>query len=194
MKCHAELVKKLIIPKGEKLDEKFAANLQKIIDLRIPLFGKPINYTEIGRKLMDIQSLPCASGLVFYQRRCKISADNGVYIGRFTKDDGFEYRVVHTQAIENCDHNKAFSAELIQAYRVVYYVESEVYDEEGAWKRARELYEEIIEDSWVCEYGISVFNYDEPFPQMTVEEARKFIDEYWEERQEKRLGSEAKLE
>jgi hypothetical protein len=57
-----ELVKKLIMTE----DEKFAANLQKIIDLGIPLFGKPINYTEIGRKLMDIQSLPCASGLVFY--------------------------------------------------------------------------------------------------------------------------------
>ena len=62
------LVKKLIILKGGKLteDKKFTANLQKIIDLRIPLFGKPINYVEIGKKLMDIQSLPCASGLVFY--------------------------------------------------------------------------------------------------------------------------------
>jgi hypothetical protein len=175
-------------------DEKFAANLQKIIDLRIPLFGKPINYTEIGRKLMDIQSLPCASGLVFYQRRCKISADNGVYIGRFTKDDGFEYRVIHAQAIENCDYDKSFPEKLIHAYRVIYYGASEVYDKEGAWKRAQELYEEVMKDWGICEYGVSEIQYNEPFPQMIVEEARKFIDEYWEEHQKKRLGSEAKLE
>ena len=77
---------------------------------------------------------------------------------------------------------------------MVYYGESEIYDNEGAGDRALELYKEILEGSNqyspmdvpfpVCEYGISEIQYDEPFPEMTVEEAVKFIDdEYWKEEQ-----------
>ena len=113
-----------------------------------------------------------------------MSSDNGVYIGRFTINDDFEYRVTHAQAIENCDYDDSephYPTKLIHAYRTVYYGRSNIYNKGGAWERARELYEEILNDLYpICEYGVSEIRYDEPFPNMTIEEASKFIDEYWE--------------
>ena len=100
-----------------------------------------------------------------------MSADNGIYVGRFLKNEGgFEYRVIHAQAIENCEYE-----ELAQAYQVLYYGNSEVYDNEHyAWIEAEKLYDEIMEsDCRICEYGIHMLTYDKPFPTMTREEAEK---------------------
>jgi hypothetical protein len=120
-----------------------------------------------------------------------MSADNGCYIGRFTTEKGFEYRVIHAQAIENCDYSSfvddSYPTKLIHAYRIVYYGRSEIYDVEGAWKKARELYEEILNSAFpICEYGVSEIYYDEPFPNMTTKEASDYIDEYWKKRQRSR--------
>ena len=116
-----------------------------------------------------------------------MSADNGCYLGRFTTNDGFEYRVTHAQAIENCDYDKNYPTKLIHAYRTVYYGRSEIYNEKGAWERARKLYEEILDGEYpICEYGVSEIHYDEPFPDMTTKEASDYIDEYWDNENRKK--------
>lgn len=116
-----------------------------------------------------------------------MSADNGIYIARFKcghpietcKDDGFEYRVTHAQAIENCELDpEKYSKELIDAYRVSYFGRSEVYfTREDAQKEAWRLHDEIMDDDFaVLEYGISEITFDVPFPTMTEEEAHKIMD------------------
>jgi hypothetical protein len=100
-----------------------------------------------------------------------MSADNTVAIGKFT--DGF--RVVHAQAIENCDYADGFPKEETQAYRVVYYGDSEVFEnEEAAHKQAIMLYNEMP----FVEYGIQLIDYNEPFPSMTVKQAKKLLGWY----------------
>src|SRR3990170_8825474 len=119
-----------------------------------------------------------------------MSADNGIYIGRFTlpdgtKDTAFEYRVIHTQAIENCDYGVDFPAELTQAYRVLYYGKADICStEKEAWEQAAAMEKAVAESDFpVLEYGVSEIHYDVPFPSMTVEEARKKQDEYWGQRE-----------
>lgn len=116
-----------------------------------------------------------------------MSADNGIYIGRFKINDDFEYRVTHAQAIENCDYDEPYPAKLIHAYRTVYYGTSNIYNKKGAWERARKLYEEILDGEYpICEYGVSEIHYDEPFPDMTTKEASDYIDEYWDNENRKK--------
>lgn len=128
-----------------------------------------------------------------------MSSDNGIYIGRFirpqtitaqtiTKDTAYEYRVIHVQAIESCDYDTNFPVELTQAYRVICYGKADVcYTEKEAWEQARAMEKEIMESDFpVLEYGVSEIHYDEPFPSMTVEEAEKKLDDYWNARDAER--------
>ena len=49
-----------------------------------------------------------------------MSADNGIYIGRFRDEEGvYSYRVAHAQAIENCDKDKEEFREWLKKLEVV---------------------------------------------------------------------------
>jgi len=86
-----------------------------------------------------------------------MSADNGIYILATPKGDGFEYRVEHLQSIDNYmwDHDLHCDT-----------------DDKDIWiKNAREMWkgcevlesqidalklaEELLEQEYICEYGIS---------------------------------------
>jgi len=112
-----------------------------------------------------------------------MSADNGIYIGRFTGGKHgytYEYRVCEDAAIENCDKNDMIPMFLHEAYLVAYYGKSEVYnDHNDAWDRACELSNEIAKDNGFTEYGICMIDYDEEFPGISLEEANNIIDKYW---------------
>jgi hypothetical protein len=103
-----------------------------------------------------------------------VSADNGCYCSRWiAKDGSYEYRVAHAQAIENCDYG-----ELADAYRVLYFSSSEVYDNrKEALDEAIRLYDDLP----ICEYGICEIDYDVPFPFMTYREAEEVLDTYWKD-------------
>ena len=116
-----------------------------------------------------------------------MSADNGVFIGIFPKGDSKEYRVIHAQAIENCDRETSGSYwkekfELTNLYRALYYGDAKTFDKESdAKKYACELSKEYS----FLEYGICYIEYDLPILSMTAEEARLKIDQYYEEYDEK---------
>ncbi len=124
-----------------------------------------------------------------------MSADNGVYIGRFKHvecsrplvdergayydiEDGYEYRVAHAQAIENCDYNSGFDSdipkEVIDAYRVLTYGSVPIFtDKDSAYRQAQELAK-----LQPTEYGISEIHYDVPFPHYIADDATKIITDY----------------
>lgn len=106
-----------------------------------------------------------------------MSADNTVAVGRFLSEDGqYTYRVIHAQAIENCDLDDSYPPKLIEAFRVQYYGKSEVFtDVRKAYREAIKLYEGYV----FVEYGIQEINYDEPFPTMTTDEANEIIEDYF---------------
>ena len=112
-----------------------------------------------------------------------MSADNGIYIGHFP--DG--YRVIHAQAIENCDDHKEFPQELTDASRVVYYGKSPLFvSRDEVWNEARRIYDSMRADDnadgwlpFVLEYGISEIKYDRPLPAMSYKQAQEYIEEFW---------------
>jgi hypothetical protein len=112
-----------------------------------------------------------------------MSADNGVYVGVFKDEQGnLTYRVTHAQAIENCDHSEDFPAELTHASRVSYFGNSEVFtDLTRALEKADEIYQEVADEGFPIEYGICVCEYNEPFPNMTVQEAAEFEEKFWKD-------------
>lgn len=121
-----------------------------------------------------------------------MSADNGIYIGRFiTKgkisgayeglDSKYEYRVIHAQAIENCDRDIHTPSKVTDAIRVSYYDTSPIFHSpEEAWKDANRLSAKEL----ILEYGVSEIHYDEPFPTLTNEEAEVVITEYYNKKDE----------
>lgn len=113
-----------------------------------------------------------------------MSADNGVYILRTKKSNGFEYRVAHLQAVENvyrhscskhgidyyfrkckecCTGNcKHSTCHIIQARDM--WKDCQVFtDEQEALNEASKLLEEYEEDGFPVEYGISFIDIDEKF-------------------------------
>lgn len=110
-----------------------------------------------------------------------MSADNGVYIGRFVKDGVYSYRVIHAQAIENCDQNDDFPEELRNSYIARYYGQAkEIFSKDKAFEAAKKIYDEIMESNFpIVEYGIQEIHYDIPFPRMTREEAAKYQNNFW---------------
>lgn len=114
-----------------------------------------------------------------------MSADNGVYITRWiSKDGSFEYRVAECQSIENCyvyDGDDENNKKLAEASRVLMFGRSTVLNEEEASREAFRIYEEILNDDMgICEYGISKINFDIEFPSMTSNEAREYVESYFE--------------
>lgn len=110
-----------------------------------------------------------------------MSADNGIYILKtpapaikkgdaYTNQHGkFEYRVAHTQAIENIDYCH-FYIPIIFGDCVVFTSKDAAEDE--AFRMEKEI---INGDFPVLEYGISSIEKPFPFPNMTVETARKAV-------------------
>ena len=101
-----------------------------------------------------------------------MSADNGIYIGRFPTgvDENFEYRVAHAQAIDNTswqDHmrwrkcNEEFAREQANESICLVFGGCEVFTSETkAIKEANKIHDII---QWV-EYGVSILVFDKPFP------------------------------
>jgi hypothetical protein len=116
-----------------------------------------------------------------------VSSDNGIYIGRFlssspplkSNEDGYEYRVIHAQAIENCDietygylKDLKDQRKMCDANLVLYYGKSKVFtDVTKAWKEARRIANEYI----YTEYGCVEFHYDVLFPSYTRGEAEEIV-------------------
>jgi len=95
-----------------------------------------------------------------------MSADNGIYIGKFPRTDGgIEYRVVHAQAIDNVDYGDTEHQDL---YRVLYFGKAPVFsDADSAWEVAR-----ICSKNYdILEYGVSELEFDRPLLNLSVEEA-----------------------
>lgn len=111
-----------------------------------------------------------------------MSADNGVYIGRFLENGHYTYRVAHAQAIESCDNSDDWPKDVTDASRVLYFGSVPVFtDESAAFMEAKRIYDEIMDGDFpIVEYGISPIHYDEPFPSMTEDEARQIMDDLWE--------------
>jgi len=116
-----------------------------------------------------------------------MSADNGIYIGRFLakcNDDYepsesgnpiYEYRVTHATAIENCDYAEDFPKEVTDAYRATYYGNVPVFKtSEEAYRQAGELAK--LEP--VLEYGISMIQYDVQFPGY-IADPNEALSKYW---------------
>lgn len=94
-----------------------------------------------------------------------MSADNGIYIGRFPKTPGsteYEYRTIHAQAIDNV----FFQEPEGNPYFVVeYFKEAEPTSEAEALNRAFAMEREILEDEMcpILEYGISNLRFPHPW-------------------------------
>lgn len=99
-----------------------------------------------------------------------MSADNGVYIGRFPTDEGFEYRVAYAQAIENTDYRdymrwmrcdeEAARREAAESILLTFGARKVFVTEEDAWKEAALIHGKM---EWT-EYGVSLLEFDRPFP------------------------------
>jgi hypothetical protein len=108
-----------------------------------------------------------------------MSADNGVYITRWKSKEGyFEYRVADTQNIENCDYGGVIPDRVVDAYRVLMFSDSVTWLE---LNQALDVASEIFGSLAVCEYGICLIEYDQPFPEMSVDEALSIVNSYWDE-------------
>ncbi len=112
-----------------------------------------------------------------------MSSDNGIYILETPRRDDpklFEYRVAHAQAIENVIQQNARWADIQPAYAVLYFGDSTVFDNKSdALLEAGSIEDKILEDDFcpIVEYGICEVDlpFDGPFPDMTMDEARKAI-------------------
>ena len=110
-----------------------------------------------------------------------MSADNGIYIARFplTSDEkvGHEWRVVHAQAIDNCDYGEP---EMQDAYRFAYFGKSKSYStEEEALKCAHEIYKRMESeegDFFILEYGISFLRFSRPLRSFSAEDLKRILD------------------
>jgi hypothetical protein len=81
-----------------------------------------------------------------------MSADNGIYLHHF--ENG--WRVVHGQCIENICY-KPDKDGYNQKELKRYFAESPLLKtEDEAWKYARKLYKEVLDDFGHTEYGIQV--------------------------------------
>lgn len=94
-----------------------------------------------------------------------MSADNGIYILKTPKNDGFEYRVEHLQSIENldwdeniCGYTREDNIRIINAREM--FSDAKVFDnEKDALQFAADLHKEL---GWT-EYGICFLEIDLEF-------------------------------
>ena len=111
-----------------------------------------------------------------------MAADNGIYIGVFPTTEGKEFRVIHAQAIENCDDiafdGTSRTQEEVDAYRVMYFGSAKPFKTiEEARTEAWRLHDEIMSSDFpVLEYGISEIEFTRPLQSIPPEKAREFIN------------------
>lgn len=108
-----------------------------------------------------------------------MSADNGVYIlvtlPKVDRVLNYEYRIVHSQAIENIYYYKEGTA-LREAELVRYFGKAEVItDYIQALVKAHELEFEILKGIGILEYGVRTIQWPTVFPTMTSEEAEVIL-------------------
>ena len=88
-----------------------------------------------------------------------MSADNGIYILKTPNEDGsgFEFRVTHSQSIENIYN---IYPEVDPDGLIAYFGHCKVLTEDEAHKKAFEMENEILNDSYcpILEYGISTIS------------------------------------
>lgn len=97
-----------------------------------------------------------------------MSADNGIYILESPAGDGMmEYRVAHTQAIDNLDfYREQDNQQEYEDYLKRTWGSSEVFrTEDAALVKAKSMYDELIQQGYPIEYGISDIVIDHMFPQ-----------------------------
>jgi len=84
-----------------------------------------------------------------------MSADNGVYILTTSTDDGgFEHRVTHAQAIDNIEYDPDYE-QFNKKELILYFGNCIVHtDISDAEKEAYSIYEELIDNGYIVEYGI----------------------------------------
>lgn len=98
-----------------------------------------------------------------------MSADNGIYIGRFPIEEGnsqIEYRVIHEQAIDNINYNPGenHSAAYENPREIVsYFGDTKPMTEQEAVKEAFNIEAEILKSECpIIEYGISTITFQHP--------------------------------
>jgi len=91
-----------------------------------------------------------------------MSADNGIFIGRFVNKTGeYEYRVVHTNASYIDDYTLLESDQERHSFIKQCWAGTTPYtDTESAYQEAAKLYDECM----IVEYGICPIYYDILFP------------------------------
>src|ERR1700748_60625 len=110
-----------------------------------------------------------------------MSADNGIYIAKFPIDDGyFEYRVVHTQNIEDCFHNEKTPENVTDAIIVKVFDNAKVFMSKiKADTYAIKIYEEIMgSDCPIVEHGISEIEFKKPMLDISVARADAIINNF----------------
>ena len=108
-----------------------------------------------------------------------MSADNGIYILKTPKDnnEGFEYRVIHAQAIENIYWDDVNGYDYENPNPVIlmdYFGNAPVLTEKEATQLVFKMEKEVLEDDFcpVLEYGINTITFPKPF-SWYQEEAEK---------------------
>lgn len=98
-----------------------------------------------------------------------MSSDNGIYLLVSPTEDGCsEYRVIHTQGIDNLywdDDAGDYRDDIQPAALLSYFKKSQILTKEKAYAKAFEMEEEVMNDDFcpVLEYGISTITLDKPF-------------------------------
>ena len=106
-----------------------------------------------------------------------MSADDTVVIGQFPIGEvSFEYRVARIQNAEDT-YEDSRSNEVIDAFIVLKFGDAEPFSNS---KTAMEHATRLNNDGYMtAEYGICQLNYPRPFPTLTEQEARDFLNSYW---------------
>ncbi len=95
-----------------------------------------------------------------------MSADNGIYILKSPKGDGFEFRVIHAQAIENIEwepDKEGYNTKQLRGY----FGEAQVFTSDNeALREAGRMADEVLADDFcpILEYGISDISIPFEFP------------------------------
>lgn len=100
-----------------------------------------------------------------------MSADNGVYIlvTEGTQEGELEYRVAHTQNIEDLNWNPGtadYDGDYLEPeFALDVFGDKQVFtDEKSAWAEARRIYRDVMSGFGVVEYGIKILDHSDRLP------------------------------
>ena len=96
-----------------------------------------------------------------------MSADNGIYVLQTRKAVScgyieYEYRIAHTQAIDNFDYYEKISTKKLKEYMVDIWGNSKVY---GNRRDALQAAHELADGYEILEYGVRVIKTNYIFPE-----------------------------